>query len=210
MATADGGHTVDCDCKVGGVAERYDLGRITYELEDLWTADGDGYSLRELADYFNRAVLESTMRETGLDPLDGDVENLYRLLTDEGASPGSRVEAERRLEREGASAERVRDDFVTHQTIYRHLKNCLEAEYERGEAAPGDRIRRDVKRIEGLQNRTTIVVEEIVRRLRDGELVSVGDFDVYNDIRIVCEECTAQYSPRELLQRGGCGCDGGP
>ncbi|MFC7157370.1 rod-determining factor RdfA [Halomarina halobia] len=207
MGTDDGRHTVNCNCKVGSVAESYDIGGITYELEDLWTADGDeGYSLRELADYFNRAVLESAMRGVGIDPLDGDVANVYRLLTDDEASPGSRVEAERRLEREGTSADRLRDDFVTHQTIYRHLKNCLEAEYQRREPNPRTRIQRDIERMEGLQNRTTVIVEEIVRRLHDAELVSIGGFDVYNDVRIVCEECAKQYSPRELLQRGGCGC----
>ncbi|RDI69659.1 rod-determining factor RdfA [Halopelagius longus] len=197
---------VHCGCKVGSVADRYGLGDVSRELGVLWTTDEeDRYSLRELADHFNQRVVESAMFDAGMNPLEGEVENVYRLLTDEESSAGHRVQAENRLEFEGVSVAEVRDDFVTHQTVYRHLKNCLEAEYER-ETGPSSRVERDVDRIEALRNRIRVIVDETVRRLCDAGLFSITSPSAYVEIRILCEECGARYSPRELLERDRCDC----
>lgn len=197
---------VDCECKVGTVADRYGLDGISTRLGVLWTTDEDErYSLRELADHFNQRVVESAMSDAEMNPLEGEVENVYRLLTDEESSPGHRVQAENRLEFEGVSVADLQDDFVTHQTVYRHLKNCLEAEYER-ETGPASRLERDVDRIEAFQNRVRLVVDETVQRLSTAGLFSITAPSAYVDIRILCEECGERYSPRELLERDRCDC----
>lgn len=195
----------DCDCKVGTVADRYGLDDISTRLGVLWTTDGDErYSLRELADHFNQRVVESAMSDADMNPLEGEVENVYRLLTDEESSPGHRVQAEHRLKFEGVSVADVRDDFVAHQTVYRHLKNCLEAEYERETGAA--RVERDVERIEAFRNRVRLVVDETVQRLCAAGLFSMTAPSAYVEIRILCEKCGARYSPRELLERDHCDC----
>lgn len=200
---------VDCGCKVGTVADRYGLDGISTRLGVLWTTDGDERrSLRELADHFNQRVVESAMSDAEMNPLEGEVENVYRLLTDEESSPGHRVQAENRLEFEGVSVAEVQDDFVTHQTVYRHLKNCLETEYERETGA--SRVERDVDRIEAFQNRVRLVVDETVRRLCAAGLFSITAPSAYVDVRILCEECGARYAPRELLERDRCDCPAEP
>lgn len=196
-----------CNCKISRVSEGYELGDLSGELRVLWTDDGENrYSLRDLSDYFNRQVLRGAMLDAGMDPLDGEVENIYHLLTGEDANAGSRVQAERRLEREGLSTEELQGDFVTHQTVYRHLKNCLEAEYE-PDADPATRLERDVDRIEAFQNRISVIVGEMARRLRDADLFSIESPSAYVDVRILCEECGAQYTPRDLIREDGCECE---
>lgn len=195
-----------CDCKIGTVAARYGLDEISTDLEVLWTEEGENrYSLRELAEHFNQRVLEAAMLDAGMNPLEGEVANAYRLLTEEESGAGHKVQAEHRLGYEGVPVDEVRDDFVTHQTVYRHLKNCLEAEYER-ETDPAARLERDVERIESFQNRIGIVVDEIVDRLRGADLFDVGSPTTYVDVRILCEDCGEVYSPRDLLDREGCAC----
>lgn len=199
-----------CDCKIGAVAERHGLEGISTDLEVLWTEEGDErYSLRELAEHFNQRVLEAAMLDAGMNPLEGEVANAYRLLTGDESGAGHKVQAEHRLGYEGVPVDEIRDDFVTHQTVYRHLKNCLEAEYER-DTDPADRLERDVERIESFQSRIGIVVDEIVDRLRGADLFDIGTPATYVDVRIRCEDCGEVYSPRDLLDREGCACaDGG-
>lgn len=196
-----------CDCKIGTVTERCGIEQVSVELAALWTDDGENrYSLRELADYFNQQVLRTAMVDADMNPLKGEVENLYRLLTEDESSSGNRVEAEQQLEYEGVTVDRLRDDFVTHQTVYRHLKNCLEAEYER-DVDPNTRLERDIQQIESFQNRIRVIVEEMVRRLRNADLFPIAAPRVSVDIRIFCEECNALYSPGDLLDADGCDCE---
>lgn len=203
-----GGETlVGCNCKVGDVAEQYGIGSVSTELEHLWTGDeSDRYSLRELADYFNQRVLQTEMVDAGMSPLEGEVENLYQLLTEDNSGSSNRVEAERRLEYEGIMVDSLRGDFVTHQTVYRHLKNCLQAEYQR-DTDPSSRLDRDIQQIESFQNRIRIIVEEMVKRLRDADVFSIAVPRVSVDIRIFCESCGVLYSPGDLLDADGCKCE---
>jgi hypothetical protein len=64
--------------KVARLVNHYELNIAGAELERLWTAEGeDQLSLRDLADYFNRKLLAHAMTIAGMQPLDGQVENLY-------------------------------------------------------------------------------------------------------------------------------------
>ena len=203
----DGGALVQCTCKVGDVAQRYDIEDVASELAALWTDEGENrHSLRELADYFNRQVLRTAMVDADMNPLEGETENLYRLLTEDDSGSGNRIEAERRLEFEDVPVEELRDDFVTHQTVYRHLKNCLHEEYDH-EIEPEERLERDIQQIESFQNRIRVVVEEMVRRLRDADVFPIASPRVSVDIRIFCEDCNTLYSPGDLLTAEGCDCE---
>jgi len=61
----------------------YNLSGLGVELEQLWTAETDRQSLRELAAYSNQQLLQQRLEEAGVQILDGEVENIYRLLTDD-------------------------------------------------------------------------------------------------------------------------------
>jgi len=101
---SDGGKRV-CDCKVGRVLARRDLDRHD-EMADRWRSRD--VSLRSLERELNVALLRAAAREAGVATLDGEVENLYRLLTDDDVTSGTRVQARRRLENEGLDVDAVR------------------------------------------------------------------------------------------------------
>ncbi|WP_224270918.1 rod-determining factor RdfA [Haloprofundus salinisoli] len=192
--------------KVARVIEAYDLGpEFGDRLERLWTGEAEERrSLRDLADYFNRHVLESAVSDTGTSMLDGEVENVYRLLTDDEVSSGMRTEARVRLERDGVDVARLERDFVTHQAIRSYLKKYRGAEYER--ASEADRMKNTTESIQRLRSRTATVTEGNLDQLRTNDHITLGEFRLFVEMNVLCEECGAQYSVDELLERGGCDC----
>ncbi|WP_117595558.1 MULTISPECIES: rod-determining factor RdfA [Haloprofundus] len=192
--------------KVARVIEAYDLGsEFGEQLERLWTGEGEErYSLRDLADYFNRRVLEAAVASTGTSMLDGEVENVYRLLTDDEVSSGMRTEARVRLERDGVDVERLERDFVTYQAIRSYLKEYRGAEYEGTSGA--DRVENATATIRRLRSRTATVTEGNLDQLRSNEHIALGEFRLFVEMNVLCEECGAQYGVDELLERGGCDC----
>lgn len=194
-----------CGCKVGRVLDEYDLAALNDELVAYWTGQGEErYSLRELATYVNRAVLRAAMDEAGVAYKDGEVENTYRLLTDDDVSSGMRTETRRELELDGVPIETVEQDFVSHQTIYNHLTDCLDASM----VTPDDdeRLENARNKIRALQNRTVAVTDDTIDRLERSDVIDVGEYDVLVDVSIICSDCGNQYTAGDLLDRGGCDC----
>ena len=98
--------------KVVRLIEEYGLDGIGDELEQRWTGrDVERDSLRTLAAVFNQRLFGVNM--IGMDPLEGEVGNVYRLLTDDEVSSGTGTETETRLRQEGVDVEELRSDFVT-------------------------------------------------------------------------------------------------
>ncbi|WP_117595705.1 MULTISPECIES: rod-determining factor RdfA [Haloprofundus] len=195
-----------CGCKVERVAEQYELDRIDEVLVARWLGEsGERYSLRRLETHFNERVLESAMAETPITVLDGDVAHLYERLSDGSVSAGQRAETENYLKRAGVNVERVRNDFVSHQTVHTHLRECLGATRDRIHD-PESRVEKADKTVLSLQNRMRLVTEETIERLERADIVSIDSFDVYVDTTIVCGECDRSLSFSELLDRGNCRC----
>jgi len=192
--------------KVARIIDKYSLEGLDDELVSLWTGQqGERYSLRDLETYVNQRVLRAAMRQAGMDPLMGEVENLYEILTGGDASEGARIEATARLDREGVDVDQVEDDFVSHQSIHTYLKRDLDASYERSESAE-ERIERGRDTILSLQNRTEAVTRGTLESLRNSDTVAIDGFEVFVDIRVACDECGRYQEIDELLERGGCEC----
>lgn len=195
---------VACDCKVGRVADRYGLSDLDRELCTRWRGDGhEKHSLRKLEAYLGRRVLESALREAGVDTLHGEVANLYDLLAGDDVSEGVRVEARRRLDRDGVDVDRVERDFVSHQSIHAHLRECLDVNHDPGEGATVDR---GSSTVYALRNRTETVTAGTLERLRDNGKLALDGFDVYVDVRVACEECGRFHEIGSLFESGGCDC----
>lgn len=190
--------------KVERVARAYGLDSVLDELVERWTRENDAMSLRDLATYFNERVLRAAMEEAGADPLDGEVANAYRLLSDDDVSSGVRTETRKRLERDGVDIDRVESEFVTYQAVRTYLQEARDATRE--EPTDEELIESVDETIERLRGRTTAVTEEKLRQLRDGSRVDLGEFRVLLDLGVFCEDCGTQYEVGELLERGGCDC----
>jgi hypothetical protein len=191
-------------CKIDRTAAAYDLTGEAKRLAEYWTRDDKRYSLRELAVYFNQQLLRASMKQAGLDPLDGEVENTYRLLTDEEVSQGTRTQARNRLHRHGIDIERLQSNFVSYGTVRRHLKGCLGAEREPD--GPDDPAETGIQRVAALQNRTVAVTESTLSQLASAGELAAGDIGVFVDVTVSCSECGTHASIREYIEAKGCDC----
>jgi len=145
------------------------------------------------------------MAEAGLTPLEGAVENTYRLLTDEDVSPGMRTQQRRELADQGVDVEQVESDFVTHQAVYTYLTTVLDA--TKDTATAEEQQEKDRTALNRLRNRTEAVTRSTLERLRDTDRLLLGQFDVFVDISVYCRDCGTQRSLEALFDRGGCDCD---
>lgn len=193
--------------KVGRLLDSYDFDPgYGAELEARWTGErGERTSLRDLADAFNTRLLELALRSAGASVIDGEVDNLYRLLTDEEASAGGRVEARGRLEREGVDVDQLESDFVTYQAIRSYLKDVRGAEHQ---STSGEkRVENTTETVERLLSRVQSVVASDLAGLRRADRITLGDFHLFVEVNVLCRDCQAQYGVVELLRRGGCDCE---
>jgi len=188
--------------KVARVIQAYDLDGMGANLEAAWTGEtGERTSLRDLADEFNQAVLESALSQADVSPLTVDVPSIYEALNSKSNSSANR--ASRRLEREGVNIDNVIDDFVTHQAIHTYLTKEREA---RLPSEPENLAERNVETIEKLQGRVSAVAESAISSLANAGELDKNTYDVLVDVHAVCPDCGADIRIGELFRQGGCGC----
>ena len=193
--------------KVGRLLDDYDLGaEYGDQLETDWTEEGaKRKSLRDLAEEFNRRLVAAAMSDAGMSTLDGEVDNIFRLLTQDDVTAGTRTEVRSRLERNGIDVDQLERDFVTYQAIRSYLQNERGAEYE--ETSDEDRLERTSDSIERLRARLSSVCETNLNQLRETDRITLDDFRLFVSVDVLCEGCGSQYTVAELLDRGGCDCD---
>lgn len=205
--TDESAATEKIDSKVARLIEQYQLGtEFGEQLEERWTAEaGQRDSLRSLADRFNKRLLEATMTDAGLSTVDGEAANIYRLLTDDEVSSGDRTEARGRLEKHGIDLDELETDFVSYQAIRSYLTAYRGAEYTRDRDST--RIDSVIETIQRLQSRMRSVAERSLTQLQKTDRISVGEFRLFIELTVLCEECNTQYGIVDLLKRGGCDCE---
>jgi hypothetical protein len=192
-------------CKIDRTATAYDLSGEAGRLGEYWTREEDRYSLRDLAVHFNHHLLRAAMEGERLNPLDGEVENTYRLLTDEDVSQGMRTQARNRLQKQDIDVDQLQSDFVSYGTVRRHLKHCLGAEREPTDT-DDDPTEIGAQRIAALQNRAVAVTENTLSQLASAGELTAGDIDVFVDITVSCPECGMHATVREFIENDGCRC----
>lgn len=196
--------------KIARVIEKRDLHELGDQLESYWLGEETTrYSLRDLAEYFNIQVLRHEMETADMQPLDGEAENIYRLLTDDDVSSGVRTRTRSRLTQQGIDVDSLTADFVSHQAVHTYLTKHRNVTYP-GESAtdqPDDQIDRRMGAIQRLMSRLTAVVERNLTDLRNTADITLGEFNVLVDVRVHCSDCGTQYSVSSLLEQGGCSCE---
>ena len=191
--------------KVGRVLAEYELEDVHAELAERWLGEGrEAESLRGLAERINVAVLRRAMEAAGMDPLEGEAENAYRLLTDDDVSVGVRTQQRNQFERNGIDVDELEGDFVTHQAVYTYLTKALGV--SKAEREESDPLEKHEQRIQRLRSRTEAVTDNSLEEMvRSGEL-TLGDHDTIVDVQVYCRECNTQYDVSTLLAAGGCDC----
>lgn len=205
METVDGEGESPCGCKVTRVATDHDLNAIHADLERQWTGEPDA-SVRDLADQFNRRILRAALVDAGRTPIRGEVENIYGILQGEDTDAASRTETRERLRREGLPLDDLEDGFVSHQTMYRHLTDCLDLEKDPPIEDEEDLVETWRDRLLALEARTARVTERGIEQLQAGGALDVGSAEVLVDVNVICNDCGAFYTVEQLLDRRTCEC----
>lgn len=184
--------------KVVRVIDAYGLTGLGEELETRWLDTGEtGLSTRQLADYFNKRVLERAVETSDLSLLDTDVDRIYERLTGDDVSGGLRTRTERRLAHDGVDVEQVTDDFVSHQSIHTYLRGHREV--EQPTKTPEERRENALERIQKLQDRSVAVTGDAIESLQREGVVPDGEIDVIVDIQVLYQDSGDQYDVYDLL-----------
>jgi len=154
--------------------------------------------------FFNQQLLRTAMADVGLETLEGEVENIYRLLSDDEVREADRMRTRRRLEREGVNVGELTSDFLTYQAIRSYLKDTRGAEYTPNDWDP---IEREIENFEKIRGRTASITEGKLEQLRRNDQLDLGTFRTFIEISVVCEDCGIRYEVAELLDRGRCECE---
>ncbi|WP_158853390.1 rod-determining factor RdfA [Halorhabdus sp. CUG00001] len=195
-----------CSCKVGRVAERYDLSDLDTDLQSRHDA---GTSLRALATVLNKRILRTALERAGGDTStlvssDRGVDTLFDVLDGSTeATDTERVRVKTRLEQAGVDVEAVTDDWVSHATIKSHLNECLSVDTSRETSITESDA---IDTIEWTRTRSENVIAETIERLQNAGLIAVGEPTTSVRARITCEDCGRSYAVRDLLDAGGCAC----
>lgn len=188
-------------CKIERITEKHGLSELDQELQRRHRS---GASLRELETFINTQILERALLESEV-ALIGDTESIYRVLQDDDAAPGRRAEIRSQLERAGPPLSDVEGDFVSHQTVKRHLQNCLGVDTNRQSQITLDDA---TQTVEWAQSQNLSVIENTLTRLQKAGLLEADHLDVTQSVRVTCERTGNTFRLREFLRRGGCECDG--
>lgn len=193
--------------KVARLIEEHDLTDVGDELEHRWTRSEDRYGLRRLTEYFNHRLLEAVLAGDDTQPIDGEIENFYRLLTDDSVSSGVRTQARNRLEGNGVDVDTLEEEFVSKQAIHTYLTNYRDVDAPSSETAPTETLDRRLESIQRLRERLSAVTERTLTTLENTDRITLGDFTVLVSVRVHCTDCGAQFQISELLNEGACDCE---
>lgn len=190
-----------CNYKVGRVLEEYDLTELDADLVDMWLGEGPGesYSLRELSEHINKHLLRTAMERAGIDPLDGEIEETYRLLRADDISDDIRQKVVHRLKREGVNVDELEEDFVTHQAVHTYLTKFRGGDPEAREST-------EPLTGQGLLDELSGIAAEALESAREEGEVEIGNFRLDIELQVYCNECAKTYSLEELFDEGGCRC----
>ncbi|WP_338902088.1 rod-determining factor RdfA [Salinibaculum marinum] len=180
---------------------------LSDELERRWVGeDGQDASVRELTQFFNQRVLESALGETGVIPLEGELENTYRLLSEDDSSETIALQVKERFGLSDGEIQAVKKDFVSHQTMYRYLTNVREITKASTDSSLSDQIQSVKRTAQKIQSRLTTVVTDNLESLSKKEGFYVGDFDVTVSVTVTCRQCNTSRSLLSILDDNGCEC----
>lgn len=194
-------HGTTCSCKVGRSTRKYGCPEVSAAVRRRHES---GASLRELEAFVNRELLRGALRAGDVDVL-GGVDAVYRSLTDDDASAGTRTETHTRLARAGVDVDALEADFVSYGTVRTHLRECLEVDTGRTGETTVEGARGT---IEWARSRSEGITARTLKRLRDEGHLDTGDLDPTHVVRVTCVDCDTSYPVNELLDRGACRCEG--
>ncbi|WP_135807411.1 rod-determining factor RdfA [Halorussus marinus] len=191
----------DCKCKVGQVSEMHSVLDEYAGLAERWQ---DGTSIRVLTEELNKAIIQSELKNTNISQIGQEQSAVYKALHTDELEEAKEIEFRRQLEHSGVDVEELSSNLVSHQTVYRHLKNCLSVS-KTDDPAPEKRREKARDTVYALQQRTEIVTESTIKTLTSAGIMEIADADVLVDIQVLCNECGHSMDFETAINQG-CEC----
>ena len=189
-------------CKTGRLLSHYSLHDQEQRLRDEWI---NGKSVRTLCSELNRAVIREELDAAGANRTTWDISLVTDILRGNGTDEVEQFEVKRELDRNGIKVDEVSSRLVSHQTVYRHLTDCLGAS-KTTEVSPEKRRQRTIDTVFALQQRLEAVSRSALERLTTSDITDVGSFDILVDIRVVCSKCGRSMDFQTAVH-DGCDCE---
>lgn len=191
----------DRGCKIGRTATEYELADVDTRLVDDWQS---GMSVRRLAELFNKDIIELVLNAANVRQVEWSRSPVYEALRTDELSEAETLKIRRELDRAGIDVEKLSSDLVSHQTVYRHLTQCLDASKSQ-ERTPEERRETARNTVYALQNRTEVVTESTLETLQSAGVTDLEDAEVLVDLQIVCRNCGRSMDFESAID-GGCDC----
>jgi len=191
----------ECNCKIGRITTEYDLSDVNRRLVDGWQA---GRSIRLLTEEFNKNIIETALRTQNVDQSEWNRTLIYEAVHTDELNKTEAIEVRRELERSGVDVEQLSADMVSHQTVYRHLTNCLKVS-KNDEKTPEERREKARDTVYALQQRMELVTESTIESLQSADVTDLGDVEILVDLQVVCNDC-GQSMDFETAIQNGCRC----
>lgn len=190
-----------CGCKIGRTASKFGLSDVDSRLVERWQS---GVSVRQLTDELNRDVIESALDAANVGNVTWSRTPVYEALHTDELSEAEEIEIRRELDRAGVDVEQLASDLVSHQTVYRHLKQCLDAS-KGDDPTPEERRKKARDTVYALQQRMESVTESTIDTLQSAGVTDLGDPEVLVTLRIVCDDCGRSIDFETAIDEG-CNC----
>lgn len=196
----------DSCCKVGRVAEEYDLSpglsheTLDEQLKYRWLGSEEypEMSHRTLADWLHKHLLRTRYTEHGRSTLEPHLESDYEALKDAESDNHHAVLSD--LETDGIDGEKLLDDFISPATMYRHLTECLDV--EKGGKQQSDATS-DRNKLEYIESTAEMYISDLLSSWENkGTVLHASDADTTVRIYLECPECAKQTNIRTVQQQG--------
>jgi len=191
--------TGDACCKVDRVAVAYGLGGIDTELRRRRT-ENDA-TLHSLTEYLNTRLTSAALSAGRVD-IDTDPSTVRAILSGNTNLDVKRQDMLRENLAGGLDIDRLTTDFVSHETVRKHLNNHLDVDTSRGGFDTADDFHDALKTY---HDQYVNAIESALNRGSPDGFLSGENFRVYQT-RVECGDCSRTYRLKELIECGGCTC----
>ena len=197
---------MDACCKVGRAIAEYDLRQAIggQDVEEYllarWLGRGEytETGLRPLKDWLNKRLVTRVYTDHGRNALDTRVTADYEALTNDEMDLSMLDD----LAADGIDGEKLRSDFVSTATLYRHFTQCLGVSKSEKSDEPGESTW-ETDKIEYTKGVVETNVRESLRALDNkGRLPRGAEAEIKTDIVVGCPDCSTQVGVERAIERG--------
>lgn len=191
----------DYCCKISRVGDAYGISGLDTELRRR--REGADATLHDLVGFINTRLTTAALADGSVDT-DADPATVYAALVGDSEISATRQGNIRETLAARLDLERLQTDFVSHETVRKHLKEHLGIDTSRGGFESVEELR---EALETHQRQYRDAVEGALQRATTKGLIDGTEFRVYQT-RVECVDCSRTHRLTELIKNGGCECHG--